>query len=138
MKKLLCIISLPFMAFAVNMELPKDRLILKKIGLDQEHKNLSLSIVTSDGSAVFLTDGREYKIYPKHRIVSSDWILTSSKVDVRMANIDPNNQLSDPLLQDYPIIITNTVTGTSVRAQLVDDESNQKSKTPAESAMSGS
>ena len=113
MKTILYIISLPLMIFASGPEVVGPELMIETASMDQDGKSLSLSIVQLDGSSVTLTDGSSYTIQLEDRVKSSGWIGNASEVDVQ----DTKDGSA------YPLIITNKVTGTSVRAVLVGPES---------------
>lgn len=69
---------------------------------------VALSIVQENGSTVALTDGKLYQIHPDDWAKSSGWIGNAAAISIQ----DTNDGSA------YPLILTNTATGTSVRAAL--------------------
>ena len=68
-----------------------------------------ISIVDAKGSVVSLTDGSTYAIDPESWDIVGGWIGNSPEVSVE----DTKDG------SDYPVILTNKATGSSVRAALI-------------------
>ncbi len=71
-------------------------------------KDLYVSENLDGGAKLQLSNGDIYEIHPDDRDVSSAWLLPSN------VTVTPSKNL------DYPIIITNTISGTSIKAKKFD------------------
>lgn len=71
-------------------------------------RDLYVSENLDGGAKLQLSNGDIYEIHPDDRDVSSTWLLPSN------VTVTPSKNL------DYPIIITNTISGTSIKAKKFD------------------
>lgn len=92
---------------------PNDSSVSESTTPQEEKQPLSLSIVQGDGSTVSLTDGSMYQIDPHDWSKSSGWIANAAEVTV----FDTQDG------SQFPLIITNNATGTTVRGALMHAES---------------
>jgi hypothetical protein len=111
MFKCVLALTLPFtlVAGAMNQQVSKDsKPKLAEIQSDVKQAP-RISIIDSKGSVVSLTDGSTYAIDPQNWDVAGGWIGNSPEVTIE----DTKDG------SDYPLILTNKATGSSVRATLL-------------------
>jgi hypothetical protein len=116
MKRALYSLGLPLIFLGSMMEVIENKDLSPITEVDKSDKP-SLSIVQLNGEGLTLTDGSTYMVHPDDAPTSSLWINMAAPVDIHDSNDG----------SDYPLTITNTIEGTSVRAALVKSDAQNNS-----------
>ena len=80
----------------------------KKVALQSKKKDPQLQDNLKGGQYIRLTDESLWKINPSDRLISQSWI---TQAEITVAECED---------KDYPFKLTNSLTGSSVKAQKVD------------------
>ena len=79
----------------------------KKVPLQSKKKDPQLQDNLKGGQYIRLTDESIWEINPDDRLISQSWV---TQIEIRVSEYDD---------EEYPFILTNSLTGSSVKAQKV-------------------
>jgi|SRR5579872_1767929 len=92
----------------ITLEAWIDRHCTLKTNTNLVGQDLFVSIITSDGKKVTLSDSSTYEIAPEDMPIASSWITSSASITVSNSN-DPN----------YPFKLTNTLTKQDIKGKRI-------------------